>query len=295
MDKLPLSEFLTEWLNSLLVVTSPSSRLFYIHILISVFALVLWAIKSHISIKDLFKKKIFNQRYWWNKSTRIDYVYFLLNTPLKVAFTLMLLPLSFDFSKVIVHELVRINNGFAYFEFSIFENIVFTIFAFALDDFTRFFYHMLCHRVSILWYFHRIHHSAQVLTPFTVYRSHPVDMCLSVVRQVLINSILSALFIFMFYKSVTTLTLFGVNAALFASDLLVSNLRHSHIPIGFGRFEFLYMSPFQHQIHHSRIKEHHNKNFGDALSIWDFVFGTLLRSERINAQLKFGIRSHRSI
>ena len=38
--------------------------------------------------------------------------------------------------------------------------------------------HWLCHRVPFFWQFHRVHHSAAVLTPFTNFRVHPVDTIL---------------------------------------------------------------------------------------------------------------------
>ena len=36
-------------------------------------------------------------------------------------------------------------------------------------------HHWLCHRVPFMWEFHRVHHSAEVLTPLTNFRVHPVD------------------------------------------------------------------------------------------------------------------------
>jgi hypothetical protein len=39
--------------------------------------------------------------------------------------------------------------------------------------------------------------------------------------------------------------------------------------------EHIVISPAQHQIHHSRAVEHHDKNYGEVLAIWDWMFGTL--------------------
>ena len=41
-------------------------------------------------------------------------------------------------------------------------------------------------------------------------------------------------------------------------------------------------------MHHSALKQHHDKNFGVALAIWDWVFGSLHHSERIDG-LTLGI------
>ena len=35
--------------------------------------------------------------------------------------------------------------------------------------------HWLSHKVKVLWAFHKVHHTAEVLTPLTVYRVHPVE------------------------------------------------------------------------------------------------------------------------
>ena len=37
--------------------------------------------------------------------------------------------------------------------------------------------HYLSHRIPFLWEFHKVHHSATVLTPLTNFRVHPVYMC----------------------------------------------------------------------------------------------------------------------
>ena len=75
---------------------------------------------------------------------------------------------------------------------------------------------------------------------------------------------------------------------IFIFSLLGSNLRHSHIPLAYFRaLEKWFISPKQHQIHHS--KKYFNKNFGGYLSIWDSVFGTLKLSPEVKV-LKFGLK-----
>ncbi len=50
-----------------------------------------------------------------------------------------------------------------------------TLAAFLAFDLGGFVWHFLTHRVQVLWAFHRVHHSAEVLTPISNYREHPVD------------------------------------------------------------------------------------------------------------------------
>ena len=49
------------------------------------------------------------------------------------------------------------------------------------------------------------------------------------------------------------------------------------------------ISPAQHQLHHSVAEEHYDKNYGAALAIWDWLFGSLHVSEG-QVDMKFGLR-----
>ena len=50
------------------------------------------------------------------------------------------------------------------------------------------------------------------------------------------------------------------------------------------------MSPAQHHIHHSVAEEHRNKNYGVALSIWDWLFGTICLAKQ-NENYSFGLNN----
>jgi sterol desaturase/sphingolipid hydroxylase (fatty acid hydroxylase superfamily) len=67
----------------------------------------------------------------------------------------------------------------------------------------------------------------------------------------------------------------GVDVVGFAFAVLGANLRHSHVWLSYGPFvERLAISPAHHQVHHSVDAKHHDRNFGSALAIWDWMFGT---------------------
>ena len=51
----------------------------------------------------------------------------------------------------------------------------FTLFLLVLDDATRYLVHLAMHRLPVLWAFHKVHHTAETLTPLTVYRTHPAE------------------------------------------------------------------------------------------------------------------------
>ncbi len=165
----------------------------------------------------------------------------------------------------------------------------YTLFLFVLDDFSRFLVHLALHRVRLLWAFHKTHHTAETLSPFTVYRTHPVESVIFSLRSIAVQALSISLFLYMFGKSIDLVSIYGVNVLLFLFNITGANLRHSSLPISYGRFfERIFISPAQHQIHHSPFERHRDRNFGAALAIWDGMFGSLHFAER-ETVLRYGL------
>jgi hypothetical protein len=70
--------------------------------------------------------------------------------------------------------------------------------------------------------------------------------------------------------------------------MVLDTLRHSHFPVSFGPFDKVLMSPHMHQLHHSVKKEHWDKNLGNKLSLWDWMFKTGFKPVR-GEPLYFGV------
>ena len=148
----------------------------------------------------------------------------------------------------------------------------FTVCHFLCDDLSKYLVHRALHRWPVLWAFHKVHHSATTLTPLTVYRTHPLEAVIFSLRGSAVQAVVVAVFIFFFGSAVDLFTVLGASVFLFAFNAAGSNLRHSHVRIGYGRrLERILMSPAQHQIHHSVEERHHDKNFGTVLSLWDWL------------------------
>ena len=123
----------------------------------------------------------------------------------------------------------------------------------------------------------------------TVFRTHPLEGVIFSLRGAFTQAISISLFVFFFGSKVDIATILGANIFIFAFNIAGANLRHSHIDISYWKWiEFIIISPAQHQLHHSVLQKHHDKNFGVALALWDWLFGSLHHSENIN-QLKLGI------
>jgi sterol desaturase/sphingolipid hydroxylase (fatty acid hydroxylase superfamily) len=165
----------------------------------------------------------------------------------------------------------------------------FTIVAFVADDLTRYLVHRLMHRVPFLWELHKVHHSAEVLTPFTLQRVHPLEGLINGVRGAVTLGVVTGAFMWLFPGRVRGYAVLGVDAIGFVFALAGANLRHSHVWLSYGPFlERFVISPAQHQIHHSSDPEHYDRNYGAALSIWDWMFGSLYVT-RTREQLQFGL------
>ena len=151
-----------------------------------------------------------------------------------------------------------------------------TVFLAAAADFALFFSHFLQHRIPWLWEFHKVHHSAEVMTPITVFRMHPVDNMLAFSMGGLLSGLALGCAAFLMGHNVIFYNVAGVNVILIVFYLLGYNLRHSHIWWSWGpSFSRIFISPAQHQIHHSSAPEHFDKNLGFTFAFWDGLFGTL--------------------
>ena len=56
--------------------------------------------------------------------------------------------------------------------------------------------------------------------------------------------------------------------------IILLQFSHANLPISFGKFDILLISPAVHRIHHSMEPEHRNKNFAQYFPFLDVFFGT---------------------
>jgi len=146
--------------------------------------------------------------------------------------------------------------------------------AFLAADLGFYVSHRLQHEIPFLWEFHKVHHCAPHLNPFTVFRRHPVDYVIDhlVMGSLLGLTLASADFVFDDYH---VFTIWHQNLGYFLFALLGAHLQHSHVWLSWGKLDTLFVSPATHQIHHSTAPQHWDRNYGNVLSLWDRLGGTL--------------------
>jgi Fe(3+) dicitrate transport protein len=152
----------------------------------------------------------------------------------------------------------------------------YTLTTFVVSDLSRWIVHRALHASDVLWQFHQVHHSAEVLTPLTFHRVHPVEEAVYALRGALVAGGLGGLAYWAFRGAAVEWTILGVNGLGIAFNAASGNLRHSHVWLRFGdRVERWLLSPAQHQLHHGREAAEHLTNYGTWLAVWDRLAGTL--------------------
>ena len=275
----------------------PKKRIFIFYLFASFLIAFLWLFfNKRLGIKKSLTK-IFNPKIFYSQSSKSDYKIFVFNQIIMFFISpILITQLTIaTFLFYYFHSISWLNAGMFASVAVTFIAIIFTIIHFILDDFSKYVVHRLMHKWHILWALHKVHHSATSLTPMTVFRTHPLEGVLFSLRSAIVQAITISSFVFLFGSNVDLVTVLGANIFVFLFNILGSNLRHSHIGIRYWKWlEHLLISPAQHHVHHSILKNHHDKNFGAAFAIWDWMFGSLHHSEDTD-KLVLGIEKNPSI
>jgi len=165
-----------------------------------------------------------------------------------------------------------------------------TLAMFLAYEFAYWLDHYLCHTVPFLWEFHRVHHTAETLTPLTVFRVHPIDTLVFYNIVAVVTGATAGLVGYIAGGLIDGFTLEGANVLLLAFIFLTVHLQHSHVWIAFtGVWGRIFASPAHHQIHHSANPAHFGQNLGSCLVLFDWLFGTLRIPTRAREPLVYGV------
>lgn len=166
---------------------------------------------------------------------------------------------------------------------------VITLMLFLAYELGYWFNHWLSHKVPLLWEFHKVHHSATVLTPLTNFRVHPVYTWVFANILAFSAAVANGLGNYMFGETAYQYALSDTNIILVLFIHTYVHLQHSHVWISFrGMLGHIFVSPAHHQVHHSDNPKHFDKNFGSCLALWDWMFGTLYVPRKEREPLTFG-------
>ena len=137
--------------------------------------------------------------------------------------------------------------------------------SFVLLDYTLWIWHLLNHRVPLLWRFHAAHHVDLDLDASTALRFHAGELVLSVPFRALQVALIGV---------DVPILLAWETVLLVATEFHHSNVR---LPLRAERaLRAVLVTPRMHGIHHSIVPGEVNSNFGTLLTAWDRLHRTFV-------------------
>lgn len=218
---------------------------------------------------------LFPKAQYWSRSSGVDLQVFAANRVLWILVGGAMFAFEFFLFTQLAVAFARLVAGTPSESLSIPAFLGATVGLALMRDLATYVVHRTSHEWTILWPFHAVHHSAESLTPLTVYRKHPVyDLYARVVLALLTGPPTGIMFGLL--GGVHASTVMAAGLAYFLFHITGSNLRHTHIWLSYGpALSRILVSPAMHQIHHSTASKHRNKNYGEMFALWDWAFGTL--------------------
>ncbi|HEY9645504.1 MAG TPA: sterol desaturase family protein [Chroococcidiopsis sp.] len=129
-----------------------------------------------------------------------------------------------------------------------------------LGDFLGYWTHRVNHRYPLLWNFHAVHHSAEMVDWLTAVRIHPFND--------------------MFSKGIKITIVMLLGFSPIAAELYVPVLScyiafiHANVPWSYGPLRYAIASPAFHRWHHAMDQKAWGKNYAGLFPIFDLIFGT---------------------
>lgn len=288
----------------LLFPLDPNNRIFWLYLVSSAIAaygvyLAIRARGSHATERDAevasgsFLQFLFPRHVWSHPSAWLDLRYVLFH---KVVSHFLLLGLG-AFALVLGYRLA--SGGQSLEAIAMQENPVtakdwviagvYMMLVMFVLDFIAWSVHFLQHKVPLLWQFHKVHHSAEVMHPISNFREHPVDNLAYGFFIGLGYGVIYASAVRWLGAVPAMPTLLGVPLLMFLFNLVAYNLRHSHVWLRWpGLWSVVFPSPAHHHVHHSCHPDHIDKNFAFMFPVWDVIFGTYVMPDD-NRDVKFGV------
>ncbi len=145
--------------------------------------------------------------------------------------------------------------------------------AFLILDFAIYLQHVMSHALPAFWRLHQVHHADLDVDATTGTRFHPLEILISLMWKVALVAALG----------ISPWTVVIYEAVLNAAAVYThGNIR---IPAKLDYLlRLLFCTPDMHRVHHSVIPEETNSNFGNFLSLWDRLCGTM-RRDPVKGQL----------
>ncbi|UUY09701.1 sterol desaturase family protein [Pseudomonas sp. J452] len=180
-------------------------------------------------------------------------------------------------SGLLTNAIGLLTYAFAWQQLALFElsadSLWVWLLAFVFYDFCYYWLHRMGHERSILWAAHSVHHQSEEYNLSTALRQTSTGF----------------IFGWIFYLP---MAIAGVPPLVFltvgALNLLYQFWVHTrHIP-KLGWFEWFFVSPSNHRVHHAQNPVYMDRNYGGVFILWDRLFGTF-QEELDDEPVVFGV------
>ena len=142
------------------------------------------------------------------------------------------------------------------------------------SNFAFYWAHRAMHQNRFLWSVHRAHHSAEALTFLAAARANPLETIGTSLWTTVWGGI--AVAALHYSTGVAMHPLFpAVMSFWFVVTDVIDKFQHSHVRTSLGVLDYIIPSGGMHEIHHSAEPKHRDKNFGNNLAVFDWIFGTI--------------------
>ncbi len=184
----------------------------------------------------------------------------LLDTAMRGAF-LLLMSLSFP------------NRIFNWTE----NGLLYWVAAILLTDLVYWFVHWMSHMVRFFWAVHVVHHSSEKYNITVGFRS----------------SVFEPLYRFLFFIPLGFLGFEAADIVLaFAIQQLYGSIIHTELIRRIPVWDWFFVSPSHHAVHHASNPRYLDKNMGMILILWDKIFGTFEPEDKQYEKIKYGLTTN---
>jgi sterol desaturase/sphingolipid hydroxylase (fatty acid hydroxylase superfamily) len=139
-----------------------------------------------------------------------------------------------------------------------------------LSDFIYYWTHRAAHALPWLWRLHAVHHSSAHLRWTSALRAHPAEAYAHLVNT---------LPLFLLGFPIDALMPMAPFVTLYACAI------HTGVDVSWRRLAYVINTPVFHGVHHALDVSGGTKNYAGLLPLFDVLFGTYHRPERVPAQL----------
>ena len=161
---------------------------------------------------------------------------------------------------------------FGLWEMSV-ESLWVWVVGFVFYDLCYYWNHRLGHEINVLWAAHAVHHQSEEYNLTTALR----------------QSSSGFIFGWLFYVPMAVV---GVPPVVFFTVGLINLLYQfwvhtRHVP-KLGWFEWFFVTPSNHRVHHAKNRRYLDKNYGGVFILWDRLFGTFTEEDEQYEPIRYG-------